>query len=142
MRQGNQEVSGSERVGQLGGGRHDVGPFPSGGCTSSGPSEGVQAGDQGSGVGMSGYSSNGPLYEKEDKSYRVNAGVRPGPAGAQFPYGPPGVQPAMRGGPVGGHFGSHAQYQGPPMNPSGGQGPMPTLGFRPGGPSHGSWRPS
>lgn len=80
---------------------------------------GVQAGDQGSGVGMSGYSSNGPLYEKEDKSYRVNAGVRPGPAGAQFPYGPPGVQPAMRGGPVGGHFGSHAQYQGPPMNPSG-----------------------
>lgn len=79
---------------------------------------GVQAGDQASGGSMSGYSSNAPLYLSQDNLYRSNAGGRPGP-GAQFPYGPPGIQSAMRGRSVGGHFSPYAQYQTPPMNPPG-----------------------
>uniref|UniRef100_A0A7I4A4D8 PWWP domain-containing protein n=1 Tax=Physcomitrium patens TaxID=3218 RepID=A0A7I4A4D8_PHYPA len=118
VRQGNQEVSVSERAGDLSGGQQDAGPSQSGGCTSSGPSEGVQAGDQASGGSMSGYSSNAPLYLSQDNLYRSNAGGRPGP-GAQFPYGPPGIQSAMRGRSVGGHFSPYAQYQTPPMNPPG-----------------------
>lgn len=41
VRQGNQEVSVSERAGDLSGGQQDAGPSQSGGCTSSGPSEGA-----------------------------------------------------------------------------------------------------
>jgi hypothetical protein len=68
-----------------------------------------------------GYGANGPVYVNQvnqDQLYRMNAGVRGG-AGAQFQYGPPGMQPGVRGRPFGGHFSPHAQYQGPPMNTSG-----------------------
>lgn len=48
----------------------------------------------------------------------MNSGVRPAP-GAQFQYGPPVMQPPMRGRPFGRHFSPHAQYQGSAMNPPG-----------------------
>ena len=79
---------------------------------------GAKAGDPGSGGGGSGYGSSAPVYVNPDQAYRMNAGVRGG-GGGQFQYGPPGVQPAMRGRAYGGHFSPHAQYQGPPMNSSG-----------------------
>lgn len=50
------------------------------------------------------------MYLTQDQVHRMNAGVRPGP-GAQFQYGPPGMQPFMRGRPVG-PFSPYGQFQG------------------------------
>ncbi|KAG0604909.1 hypothetical protein M758_9G018500 [Ceratodon purpureus] len=139
------EASGGERGGESGSAQQDGGAAYSGGCTSSGAAEGAKGGDQGSAIGVPVYAANAPVYANQanqDQVYRMNAGVRPG-AGAQFQFGPAGMpQPGVRGRPFGGHFSPHAQYQGPPMNPSGSQGPVQMLAFRPGGPSQSSWRPA
>lgn len=81
---------------------------------------GAKPGDQASAGAMSGFSSNPPPYLNQDPIYRMNSGVRPGPGAPGFQYGPPGMQPPMRGRPFGGHFSqAHGQFQGPAMNPPG-----------------------
>jgi hypothetical protein len=73
-------------------------------------SPGIQSAEQVSVGGTPGYSSSAPMYLTQDQVHRMNAGVRPGP-GAQFQYGPPGMQPFMRGRPVG-PFSPYGQFQG------------------------------
>lgn len=73
-------------------------------------SAGIQSAEQVPVGGTPGYPSTAPMYLTQDQVHRMNAGVRPGP-GAQFQYGPPGMQPFMRGRPVG-PFSPYGQFQG------------------------------